>query len=548
MEPQIQPKSKPSDAVRKETNQEFEKKVLIGLNAQRAGIFDRDDVIQYLDKFRKELGVSDADTKSIVSNVYTRFDKGYKGPTEKQKETAEAIRKQEREDELEYGRENFSEGTDKPKPGLLKKLGSGASKTLQIFGTPSAAAGFAGLSVMDSLKEGKSVPDAVIDKEVGVELLFPELAKRTVGKAVTGGPGILSQIGRVAANPFFKAARVFTPAGAVITAAGLTKDAYNRIKELEAMDPDEREALRKEREGFSFKAMVAGAADGGLMRTGFADGPQDPSKRKFMQIFGGLASLPILGRFFKIGERVEPIVQNLFTEIKQLKNTTTEMPEWFPSFLNKFRKEGKAENVFKTKKVEVSKKEFDQAFKEGKGENYYTDVARTPEYKANNPDHMDYYKRVDTDELLYTTYTNEKVPGVRVDDMDGNVDVMFENDYSQPVSLNYTAPGKRGPETGRADLFVQGEAKMETKPKGEFVANDVETYATDPDGGFEAEDVIVDSLDDMMEGKTRQMEEYVTGKKTKLSKGEGKVIQAEIRAEQAAESAREAAEDSGDFD
>jgi len=159
---------------------------------------------------------------------------------------------------------------------------------------------------------------------------------------------------------------------------------------------------------------------------------------------------------------------------------------------------------------------------------------------------MDYFKLEDTDERIYTTYTNDKVPGVRVDDMDGNVDVMFENDYSQPVSLNYTAPGKRGPETGRADLFIQGGAKIEPKPKGEFVANDVETYATDPDGGYEAVDVIADTVDDMMEGKTRQMQEYVTGKKTKLSRGEGRVIEAEIRAEQASDAAAEAAAEAAD--
>jgi hypothetical protein len=42
------------------------------------------------------------------------------------------------------------------------------------------------------------------------------------------------------------------------------------------------------------------------------------------------------------------------------------------------------------------------------------------------------------------------------------------------------------------------------------------------------------------------MEEYVTGKKTKLSRGEGEVIKAEIRAEQAADAAAEAAADAAD--
>jgi len=40
-------------------------------------------------------------------------------------------------------------------------------------------------------------------------------------------------------------------------------------------------------------------AQGGIMRLGFKDGPDDPSKRKFMKIAGGLASIPILGKFIK---------------------------------------------------------------------------------------------------------------------------------------------------------------------------------------------------------------------------------------------------------
>ena len=40
-------------------------------------------------------------------------------------------------------------------------------------------------------------------------------------------------------------------------------------------------------------------------RTGFADGPEDPSKRKFMKIMGGLASLPLVGRFFDVAQMAE---------------------------------------------------------------------------------------------------------------------------------------------------------------------------------------------------------------------------------------------------
>ena len=297
--------------------------------------------------------------------------------------------------------------------------------------------------------------------------------------------------------------------------------------------------------GYTERLFGEKRAEGG--RIGYKIGSIDKARRAFLKaaagFTGGIAALKT--GLLNIGKGADTVknLPPIKTPVTKLEGTTTEMPEWFPSFINKFRDEGKAKDVFKTKKVEVSKEEFDQAFKEGKGENYFSDVARTPEYKANNPDHMDYYKRVDTDERIYTTYTNDKVPGVRVDDMDGNVDVMFENEYSQPVSLNYTAPGKRGPETGRADVFVQGEAKMEPKPKGEFVANDVEVYATDPDGGSESVDVIANTVDDMLEGKTRQMEEYATGKKTKLSRGEGRVIEAEVRAEQAADAAADMADD-----
>ena len=263
---------------------------------------------------------------------------------------------------------------------------------------------------------------------------------------------------------------------------------------------------------------------------------------------GGLASLPVVGKFFRFAEQT-PVVQNIFTEIQKLKNSETIMPDWFPTFLDKFRREGVAENIFKKKKVEVSKAEYDKEFAEGRGQDYYSDVARTQEYKANNPDHMDYYKYEDTDELIGTTYTNEKVPGVKVDDFDGEVSVNWENDYSQPVSIEYVKPGAIGPDMGRVDKFQSGIEKRELKPEGEFAAVDQEVYATDPDGGFDTNAIIVQSLDDMMEGTTRVMEEYATGNPVRtLSKGEGKVIEAEVRAEQAAESAAEMADDFDDFE
>ena len=48
-------------------------------------------------------------------------------------------------------------------------------------------------------------------------------------------------------------------------------------------------------------------AEGGIM--GLAEGgPSDPSRRKFMKILGGLASIPVLGRFIKPVTEVAPVV------------------------------------------------------------------------------------------------------------------------------------------------------------------------------------------------------------------------------------------------
>ena len=85
---------------------------------------------------------------------------------------------------------------------------------------------------------------------VGVDLLFPEVAKQTVGRfAKPAGKGILSTLGRVAMNPFGRAARAFTPVGAGITAIGVGKDYYDfakdEIAKVRAMDDEERLAYNE---------------------------------------------------------------------------------------------------------------------------------------------------------------------------------------------------------------------------------------------------------------------------------------------------------------
>jgi len=526
----------------------------LGINQQTAfdalrgsGQLIKKNIPGFLNTFKRilernpDLRVELGDDLSEIENQFAQLDTGtmtdvYTGP--------KIPKKEQEQDPLPYEAALPAAGVlGRYGPQILnftKNVGKGLIKPVI---SPLGAGTFSAMELMS---------DDPSEALAGLELLYPEVIRKVKGK-ISPIKGFYDKA--LALSPNLKYAPYVTRGMSGIGTLMIGADAYQGLKNMaeyaKKRGPLTEQELLDMREKETYMGGIADAFDKAYRegtplpgRTGFADGPEDPSKRTFMKILGGIMSLPILGRFFTIGEKARPIAEKLFTEVQQLKNTTTEMPEWFPTFLNKFRKEGKAENVFKQEKVEVTKAEYDKALAEGKGENYYTDVARTPEYKANNPDHMDYFKLEDTDELIYTKYTNEKFPGVQVDDMDGNIDVMFENYYSQPVSINYTAPGKRGPETGRADLFVQGEAKMETKPKGEFVANDVETYATDPDGGYDTEDIIADSLDDMMEGTTRQMEEYATGKKVKgISRGEDRVVEREIRAEQAAEAAAEEADD-----
>ena len=116
-------------------------------------------------------------------------------------------------------------GTGKLLKGLLSTLGSSA-----------AGLGFAGLTVKENLDEGKNIVDATVDPLVGVEMLFPEAAKRFGGKGVQNTLGRILSLGRVGT--------MMTPLGLGITGLGIGKELYNaaqteqdRINEMRENDP-----------------------------------------------------------------------------------------------------------------------------------------------------------------------------------------------------------------------------------------------------------------------------------------------------------------------
>ena len=116
-------------------------------------------------------------------------------------------------------------------PSLLKQTMKSTGKLLggllSTLGTPAAAAGFAGLTIKENLDEGKDIADAVIDPMVGAELLFPEVAKKTIASKA---PGIVSK-----ALSFGRVGSMFTPVGAGITALGIGKELYNVARDQQEM-------------------------------------------------------------------------------------------------------------------------------------------------------------------------------------------------------------------------------------------------------------------------------------------------------------------------
>ena len=113
---------------------------------------------------------------------------------------------------------------------ILKTLG----KVARPFGFPSVAAGFAA---------GELLSDDPNLGIAGAELLAPELIKTVAPR----GAGIMSQIGRFAANPFFKGARLFTPIGLGlmgIEGIRMGMEEQERMDRMKIEDPEQYEEIK----------------------------------------------------------------------------------------------------------------------------------------------------------------------------------------------------------------------------------------------------------------------------------------------------------------
>ncbi len=203
--------------------------------------------------------------------------------------------------------------------------------TLKTVGSAPTALTFAGMTTKEGMDEGKTFADAVTEPLVGAELLYPELFKKA-------GLGF---------NALNKLARVTSPVGAAITGGGIVKNVITDSEPNLLIDRETGEPKTFEREDASFvmptmidmneqayklskekgisyedafkelardktfkegiESLKEKYAIGG--RVGFADGPEDPEKRKFMKIMGGLASIPILGRFIDVATTAPKVAE-----------------------------------------------------------------------------------------------------------------------------------------------------------------------------------------------------------------------------------------------
>jgi len=131
---------------------------------------------------------------------------------------------------------------------LLKTVRQGSGKLLKgllsTMGSSAAGLGFTGMTIKENLDEGKNIIDATVDPMVGLDLLFPEVAKRMGGKGIQNALGRALSLGRVGA--------MMTPIGLGITGLSLGKMGYEALQgekeKIANMSEEERSGYFAEQE------------------------------------------------------------------------------------------------------------------------------------------------------------------------------------------------------------------------------------------------------------------------------------------------------------
>ena len=214
-------------------------------------------------------------------------------------------------------------------------------------------------------------------------------------------------------------------------------------------------------------------------RIGFKDGPKNPGRRTFIKGMGiaaaGLASIPILGKFFK------PAVPL----IKKIPNSSTVMPDWFPNFIDKF-------------------------------------IGRS------------LGRKIDAD---ITEFKNPDLPNINITkNDDGRILVEGTNEYNEAWNIMYEPPGYQviDETTGKA-VKTKGEFEA---VEGRHVALGPEDYDTDPFYAENLDDLFTSDIAEMEKYSTGNVTKTVKdafGKDTGLKKGEYDIDMIQGKAENQAD-------------
>jgi len=231
---------------------------------------------------------------------------------------------------------------------------------------------------------------------------------------------------------------------------------------------------------------VLEAAQGG--RIGFKKGG-GMDRRGFLKLMGGLAALPIVGKFFK-GAKVA-------SKVVPLKGTTTAMPAWFPKFVDKVMDRGVGTKIdadimkYEVKElpgIQVTKHDDGRIYVEGQN-----DYSRSYDIEYQPPGYevVD-YKSGKAVKTKGDFTASEEVP-VNMDP-DGNID--FEGEILEEVGDILTSDGRVMEE------FATG-TKLKTSTRGESRVGQAEVAAEN-------------AADDAAERAAMEADEFASGGLAKL--------------------------------
>ena len=247
----------------------------------------------------------------------------------------------------------------------------------------------------------------------------------------------------------------------------------------------------------------------------------DPTRRDILKtgaVMGaGAALYPTakkLGILENLGKTI-PKKAPLVRIVKPLGMTETKFPEWFPSLVNRLRKEGTQKPIYVTKEVPLTKEEYLKLKEKGTEKIYDRYQTRTQNYidELKQKGVPQYYQVKNTDEIIGYEYIDKNLPDVKAVEYEGQeMNVYFNNYYGQPVEVQYVAPGKKSKE----GQFAVADARPESGSG----------YDSAPD----FEQIYVKDIDEVL-GGSGEVEKYATKAKTRRStKGAEEFEDNEMRA------------------